>query len=254
MAVLVEDRGHVRLVTIDRPERRNALDPETFVGLGRAFEEAEADDGVRVVVLSGAGDQAFCAGMDLKAFAEGTGFGDGAPTGPGTEVFVERCYPKPIVAAVNGAAVGGGLGIMLACDLAVAAEHATFGLPEVKRGLVGAGSGSRAALRLPPAIALELILTGERIDAARALHFGLVNRVVPAAEVLPTAFALAEAIAANGPLAVRISKEIVFDARDLLGVDMKALRDKAAIVTRSEDAQEGARAFAEKRPPVWTGR
>ena len=254
MAVLVEDRGLVRIVTIDRPERRNALDPETFVALGRAFEAAEADDGVRVVVLTGAGDRAFCAGMDLKAFASGTGNAFGAPSGPGTEVFVERCYPKPIVAAVNGAAVGGGLGIMLACDLAVAAEHATFGLPEVKRGLVGAGSGSRAALRLPPAVALELILTGEPMDAARALHFGLVNRVVPAADVLPTALGLAAVIAANGPLAVRVSKEIVFDARGLLAVDMPAVRAKAAVVTRSEDALEGARAFAEKRPPQWTGR
>jgi enoyl-CoA hydratase len=255
MAVLVEDRGHVRVVTIDRPERRNALDPATFVGLGRAFEAAEADDGVRVVVLTGTGDQAFCAGMDLKAFAAGAGFGsEGAPSGPGTEVFVERCYPKPIVAAVNGAAVGGGFGIVLACDLAVAAEHATFGLPEVKRGLVGAGSGSRAALRLPPAVAMELILTGEPMDASRALHFGLVNRVAPKEDVLPTALALAEIIAANGPLAVRVSKEIVFDARDLLGVDMAALREKASVVTRSADAQEGARAFAEKRLPVWTGR
>jgi enoyl-CoA hydratase len=207
------------------------------------------------VVLTGAGDQAFCAGMDLKAFASGSGFGQsGATSGPGTEVFVERCYPKPIVAAVNGAAVGGGLGIVLACDLAVAAEHATFGLPEVKRGLVGAGSGSRTALRLPPAVALELILTGDPMDAARALHFGLVNRVVPAAGVLPTALALAEVIAANGPLAVRISKEIVYDARALLGVDMKTLREKASVVTQSEDAKEGARAFAEKRPPRWTGR
>lgn len=253
MAVDVENRGAVRIITINRPERRNALDPETFSGLGRAFLDAEADDAVRVVVLTGAGDRSFCAGMDLKAFSEGSTAGSGG--GPGTEVFVERFYPKPIVAAVNGAAVGGGFGIMLACDLAVAAEHATFGLPEAARGLVGSGSGSRAALRLPPAIALELALTAAPMDAGRALHFGLVNRVVPAADVLSAAIALAELIAANAPLAVRVSKEIVYDTRGLVdGVDLAALRAKAAPVFASADAEEGARAFAEKRPPHFTGK
>ena len=134
-------------------------------------------------MLTGAGDKAFCAGMDLKAFAAGEPIGAG--DGPGTTVFVERCYPKPIIAAVNGAAVAGGFGMMLGCDIIVAAEHATFGLPEVKRGLVGVGATTRASLRLPPAITLELALTGAPMDAARALHYGLVNRVVPAAEVLP---------------------------------------------------------------------
>jgi enoyl-CoA hydratase len=252
MAVDVENRGAVRIVTINRPERRNALDPETFTGLGRAFVDAEADDSVRVVVLTGAGDRSFCAGMDLKAFAGGATAGSGG--GPGTEVFVERLYPKPVVAAVNGAAVGGGFGIMLACDLAVAAEHATFGLPEAARGLVGSGSGSRAALRLPPAIALELALTAAPMDAARALHFGLVNRVVPAGDELATAVELAELIAANAPLAVRVSKEIVYDTRGLIdGFDLAALRAKAAPVFASNDAKEGALAFAEKRPPNFTG-
>ena len=252
MPVDLENRGAVRIITINRPERRNALDPETFTGLGSAFVAAEADDSVRVVVLTGAGDRSFCAGMDLKAFAAGDAAGSGG--GPGTEVFVERLYPKPIVAAVNGAAVGGGFGIMLACDLAVAAEHATFGLPEVARGLVGSGSGSRAALRLPPAVALELALTAQPMDAARALHFGLVNRVVPAGEELDAAIALAELIAANAPLAVRVSKEIVYDTRGLIdGFDLAALREKSAPVFASNDAKEGARAFAEKRPPNFTG-
>jgi enoyl-CoA hydratase/carnithine racemase len=251
MAVDVVTHGSVRVITINRPQRRNALDPETYLGLGRAFVEAEHDDAVRVVVLTGAGDQAFCAGMDLKAFAAGE---QGAGGGPGTEVFVERVYPKPIVAAVNGAAVAGGFGIMLGCDLVVAADHAVFGLPEVKRGLVGVGATSRAALRLPPAVALELALTGAPMDAARALHHGLVNRVVPSADVLPSAIALAEEIAANAPLAVALTKEIAYDARRLFEVDIGSWRERAAPVFASDDAREGATAFAEKRPPRFTGR
>jgi enoyl-CoA hydratase len=239
------------VVTIDRPERRNALDRATYRDLGRAFVDAEADDTVRVVVLTGAGSEAFCAGMDLEAFAAGDRIT--AADGPGTEVFVGRVYPKPVIAAVNGAAVGGGFGIMLACDLVVAADHAVFGLPEVRRGLVGVGATSRAAVRLPPAIALELALVGEPIDAARALHHGLVNRVVAAAEVLPTALDLAARIAANGPLAVGLAKEVAYEARHLLDVDIASLRAKATAVFDSDDAREGARAFAEKRPPEFTG-
>ena len=251
MTVDVVTHGSVRVITINRPERRNALDPETFRGLGRAFMEAEHEDAVRVVVLTGAGDQAFSAGMDLKAFVAGT---QGAGEGPGTEVFVERVYPKPIIAAVNGAAVAGGFGIMLGCDIVVAAEHAVFGLPEVKRGLVGVGATSRAALRLPPAVLLELALTGAPMDASRALHFGLVNRVVPGPDVLPTAIALAEEIAANAPLAVALTKEIAYDARHLLDTDIAAWRERAAPVFASDDAREGATAFAEKRPPNFIGK
>jgi enoyl-CoA hydratase len=251
MAIIVDDRGAVRTITINRPERRNALDPDTMTELGAAFTAAETDDGVRVVVLTGAGDKGFCSGMDLKAFRDS----GPRPGAVGTEVLVERVYPKPVIAAVNGAAVGGGLGLALACDLVVAAEHAVFALPEVQRGLVGAGAGSRAALRLPPAVALELILTGEAIDAPRALALGLVNRVVPLADLMATTYALAERIAANGPLAVRVSKEIVYEVARLIdGVDIAALRAKAAPVMQSDDAKEGARAFTEKRAPRFTGR
>ena len=142
---------------------------------------------------------------------------------------------------------------MLGCDIIVAAEHATFGLPEVKRGLVGVGATTRASLRLPPAITLELALTGEPIDAARALHHGLVNRVVPKDEVLPTAIGIATAIAANAPMAVLLAKEIALDARGLLDPDIAAWRERATGVFASNDAKEGARAFAEKRPPNFTG-
>jgi enoyl-CoA hydratase len=253
MAITVDETDGVRIVTINRPERRNALDPDTMAEIGETFTEAETNDTVRVLVLTGAGDQAFCAGMDLKAFAaQGP---SGHTNRVGTEVFVERVYPKPIIAAVNGAAVGGGFGIAMGCDLIVAAEHARFGMPEVQRGLVGAGAGSRLAMRLPPALALEMIMTGDPIDAARAFDLGLVNRVVPLADLMATALELARRIAANGPLAVRVSKEIVYDVTGLIsGVDIAALRTKAAPVMASDDAKEGARAFAEKRPPNFTGR
>jgi enoyl-CoA hydratase/carnithine racemase len=241
----------VLVLTMNRPERRNALNRDLYREIGDAFVSAETDPEVRVIVLTGAGDEAFCAGMDLKAFAAGDPIGPG--DGPGTTVFVERCYPKPIVAAVNGAAVAGGFGVMLGCDIIVAAEHATFGLPEVKRGLVGVGATTRASLRLPPAVTLELALTGEPMDATRALHHGLVNRVVPKDDVLPTAIAIAEQIAANAPLAVVLAKEIALDARGLLTPDIAAWRERAASVFASNDAKEGALAFAEKRPPRFTG-
>jgi enoyl-CoA hydratase/carnithine racemase len=241
----------VLVLTMNRPERRNALDRELFRAIGDAFVGAETDPDVRAIVLTGAGDEAFCAGMDLKAFAAGEPIGPG--DGPGTAVFVERCYPKPIVAAVNGAAVAGGFGVMLGCDIIVAAEHATFGLPEVRRGLVGVGATTRASLRLPPAVTLELALTGEPMDAPRALHHGLVNRVVPKDAVLPTAIEIAEQIAANAPLAVVLAKEIALDARGLLEPDIAAWRERASGVFASNDAKEGARAFAEKRRPDFTG-
>ena len=241
----------VLVLTMNRPERRNALNRDLFRAIGDAFVGAETDPDVRAIVLTGAGDEAFCAGMDLKAFAAGEPIGPG--DGPGTTVFVERCYPKPIVAAVNGAAVAGGFGVMLGCDIIVAAEHATFGLPEVKRGLVGVGATTRASLRLPPAVTLELALTGAPMDAQRALHHGLVNRVVPKEEVLPTAIELAEQIAANAPLAVLLAKEIALDARGLLDPDIAQWRERAAPVFASNDAKEGACAFAEKRPPNFTG-
>lgn len=251
MSVEVERVGAVTVITINRPERRNALDPAAMSGIGRALVAAEQDDAVRCVVLTGAGEKAFCAGMDLKAFAEGGISPDDLPK-PGLDVLVERVYAKPVVAAVNGAALAGGFEIMLACDLVVAADHALFGLPEVKRGLVAAGGGTRLPRRVPLAVALEFGLTGEPVDAARAHRLGLVNRVVPAADVRGEAIALAEKIAANGPLAVAATKELMWAEAAGMALDTVGTRTKQ--VFDSEDAREGAVAFAERRPPVWRNR
>lgn len=251
MTVHIDQRGHTMVVTIDRPERANALDGATMGGLGSAFAAAEADDSVRVVVLTGAGDRVFCAGMDLKA----QGDERVPPPGmPGLEVFQNRLYPKPIVAAVNGSAMGGGFELVMVADMAVAADHVSFGVPEVKRGLVGAGCSTRTAARVPPAIAYEMTLTGDPITAQRALELGLVNAVVPKDQVLDTALALAARVAANAPIAVRITKQIVWEeAGNHDDAEWAAIRAKAAPAFASNDAREGAAAFAERRAPQWTG-
>jgi enoyl-CoA hydratase len=243
--------GNVLVVRINRPEARNAFDPETSSAFGRVLTAAETDDSVRAVVLTGAGEKAFSSGMDLKAFAARRGAA-ATPSGPGIETVMRRVYPKPLVAAVNGTAVAGGFDLMLSCDLAVAADHAQFGIPEVKRGLVGAGCSTKVAQRLPLALALELALTGDLISAEQALALGLVNRVVPGDRVLPEAIALAGRICENAPLAVRAAKAVVYE--EIGRPDWEHLRTITDPVFASEDAQEGARAFAERRTPQWRGR
>ncbi|MCK4176897.1 crotonase/enoyl-CoA hydratase family protein [Aciditerrimonas ferrireducens] len=250
-----ERRGHVEILTINRPEARNAINAAVTTAMADALDELEADQDCWVVVLTGAGDKAFSAGMDLKAFAAGEGAGIMGNRG-GFAGITQRDFPKPIIAAVNGSCLAGGCEIMLACDLVVAAEHAVFGIPEVKRGLIAAGGGLiRLPKRLPLAVALELALTGEPIDAGRALQLGLVNRVVPLDRLLSEALVLAEQIAANAPLAVRWSKKVMKEAMDLPEAEAwKRNQEATAVVFTSADAMEGPRAFAEKRPPVWQGR
>jgi enoyl-CoA hydratase len=252
--VVVTRRGPAAVVTIDRPEQRNALDGPTIGAIGRALVEAEGDENVRAVVLTGAGDVAFCAGLDLGAFAAGGREAIATAPGPGLEVLTTRCYRKPVIAAVNGAAVGGGFELVLASDLVVAAAHATFAVPEVKRGLVSAGCSTRLAGRLPPAIVHELTLLGEPISAPRAAALGLVNEVVDGPAVLERSVALAHLLAANAPLAVEVTKALVHDelaTHDPAG--WHAIRAKAAPVFATDDAREGAAAFAARRPPRWTG-
>jgi enoyl-CoA hydratase len=250
-----ERRGHVEILTINRPEARNAVNGEVAGSLSKALDELENDDDAWVVVLTGAGDKAFSAGMDLKAFAAGEA---GAIIGAngGFAGIAERQFPKPLIAAVNGSALAGGFEIVLSCDLVVAVEHATFGIPEVKRGLIaGAGGLIRLPKRLPAAIALELALTGDPIDAQRALQLGLVNRVVPAESLLDEAIGLAEHIAENAPLAVRWSKKVIKETADLTEAESWKLNTEAVgVVFSSGDAMEGPVAFAEKRKPRWQGK
>lgn len=254
MTIEVQTQGRVAVLTINRPEARNAIDGTTGQALSDAIDQAEADPDVWAVVLTGAGDQAFSAGADLKALASGRG-GEGIFTSGGFAGITRRRFPKPLLAAVNGAALAGGLEMVLACDFAIAAEHATFGLPEVKRGIVaGAGGLLRLPNRLPLSVALELAMTGERIDAHQALGFGLVNRVVPPGTALEATVAVAQVICANAPLAVRASKRVALAAAELRD-ELWDLNDAAVReVMRSADAREGPTAFAEKRPPRWTGR
>jgi enoyl-CoA hydratase len=250
--VLVERRGGVLVITINRPEAKNALNKGVADGVAAAVDELDQDDDLRVGVLTGAGGT-FSSGMDLKAFLTGE-----MPTveGRGLCGITEAPPRKPLIAAVEGWALAGGFEVALACDLVVAAETARFGVPEVKRSLVAAGGGAfLLARRIPQAIALELLLTGDPMTAARAAEVGLVNRLAPEGGALAAAVELADSIAGNGPLAVAASKRIARSTFDwTLEEGWRRQSEIGLPVFASEDATEGATAFAEKRPPVWKGR
>lgn len=250
--VLVERRGRVLVVTINRPAQRNALNGAAGHALAAAMDTLDADDDLSVGVLTGAGGT-FSAGMDLKAFLRGE-----RPDLPGRGLggITQTPTRKPLLAAVEGWALAGGFELLLACDLIVAAETARFGVPEVKRGLVaGGGAALKLPRRIPYAVALELLLSGEPISAQRGYDLGLVNRVVPEGQSLTAALELAELLVANGPLALAATKEVASQTLDWPAeVGWKRQEEILAPVYASEDAREGARAFAEKRPPVWTGR
>jgi enoyl-CoA hydratase len=246
-----EARGHIALLTLNRPEARNAISPEVSQAMAGLLDTIEADDELRAVVLTGSGD-VFSAGADLKVVAQGRGM-DIARGKGGFAGIVNRDFPKPVIAAVNGPALAGGFEIVLSCDLVVAADTARFGIPEVQRGLMAAAGGLiRLPKRVPLAIALELAMTGDPIDAQRALALGLVNRVVPAAEVLDAACAIADRIGENSPIAVRLSRQLVREAAEMPEADgWQRTNELAVQVFASGDAVEGATAFAEKRKPVW---
>ena len=250
--VLVERRGAVQVITINRPGAKNALDAAVARGVADAVDELDGTDELRAGVLTGAGGF-FSAGMDLKAFLRGE---TPAIEGRGLCGITRTPPRKPLVAAVEGGALAGGFELVLACDLVVAGRGARFGVPEVKRSLVAAG-GAALLLpqRVPRAVALELLLTGDPMDAERAVAVGLVNRVVDDGSALDAAVALAEVIAANGPLAVAATKQVVLSAPSW-GTEEAWDRQEEIVrpVFGSEDAREGSTAFAEKRPPVWRGR
>lgn len=258
-AVRTERRDHVLLVTLDRPEARNAVNGEVSTLLGNALHEADTDPEIRVVVITGAGERSFCAGADLKAISRGEDIFPAENRRWGFAGMMQHYVSVPVIAAVNGTALGGGCEIALACDLVVAADHAVFGLPEVRRGLIAAAGGAfRLPAQLPHRVAMEMMLTGEPITAGRALDLHLINHVVPADRLLDTALELAGTIAANAPLAVQGTKRVALGITDggrPAEVDKWKVNDTEMItVMTSEDAAEGPRAFAEKRAPVWKAR
>lgn len=253
--------GHVARVTLDRPEVLNAMDLQMHAELGEVWDDVEADDEIRVVVLTGAGDRAFSVGQDLReraaldaGGAQRTSFGSRGL--PGWPRLTERFeLTKPVVAAARGYALGGGFELLLACDIVVAAEDAVFGLPEVRLGLVpGAGGAFRLARQLPLRKAMGHLLTGRRMSAAEAARFGLVNEVVPAAELDACVEGWVADLLAAAPLAVRAVKQAVLRSVDMPIEDaFTAEYPEESRRRTSHDAVEGPRAFAEKRDPAWRG-
>lgn len=250
--VLVHDQGAVLVLTLNRPHAKNAMTRAMSELIAAALDRLDEDDTLAAGVITGAGGS-FCAGMDLKGFLRGE-----RPSIPGRGFggVTQRPPRKPLIAAVEGWALAGGFELVLACDLVVASSTARFGIPEVKRGLVAAAGGLfRLPDRLPDAVATELALTGDPIDAGRLHQLGLVSRLTPEGETLAAAMELAERIAVNGPLAVAASKRILVESRGWARSErFDAQRPYVDEVFASEDAQEGARAFAEKRPAQWSGR
>jgi enoyl-CoA hydratase/carnithine racemase len=258
MAIRYEVSAAVAIITIDRPEVMNALDPAHNEALTDAFERYERDDAVRAAVLTGVGNDAFSAGADLRKlippFHDAVRSGESPPWVLGG--ITDRITGKPTIAAVNGHALAGGLELALACDIRIASVNATFGLAETKWGLIpGAGGTQRLPRAIPLAPAMEMILTGEPIDAEQALRWGLVSRVLPSDLLLPEAIALASMVAARGPLAVRAARAAVVEGLGSgLAEGLELERKFFLAVMRTDDAAEGARAFAEKRLPRFEGR
>ncbi|MGD6979057.1 MULTISPECIES: crotonase/enoyl-CoA hydratase family protein [Citricoccus] len=249
--LIIEERGRILVLTLNRPHARNAMSLQLSEELAEAFDRLDSRPDLSLGVITGGGGT-FCAGMDLKGFARGE-----IPIVPdrGFAGLVQRPPRKPLIAAVEGYALGGGFEIALACDLIVTATNATFGLPEVKRGLTAnAGGLLRLAQRIPYHVAMELVLTGRMLPAEEAGELHLVNRVAEPGAALDVALELAEEVAGNAPLALATSKQVMIESADWPLAEKFALQHEYVDpIRKSNDAAEGARAFAEKRPPVWTG-
>lgn len=253
-SLLVDVRNSIAFVTLNRPERLNALDAELRSAIATAFDEFHLDDDVRVVVLTGAGTRAFCSGVDLKETEEIPATALLPHRGEGRNVFeaVLECG-KPVLAAINGWALGAGCELALACDIRIAARNTRLGMPEAKRGLGGNFGAQMLARAVPIAIAYEMLYLGDDIDAQRGFEIGLLNRVVADQELARTAEELAQRIASNAPLTVQHHKAAVGRGRDL-PISAALRLEIGPNPYLSEDRVEGARAFAEKRPPIWQGR
>lgn len=259
--IIYEKRGRIAIVTMNRPERMNAIDPQTSAEMHEAFCDFRDDDELWVAILTGAGERAFSAGNDLVAMSAAQQGGANAvsaafsraPFGGITRNF--ECW-KPMIAAINGYCLAGGLEIALSCDIRVAAEHAQFGLAEVTRGIIpGAGGTQRLPRTIPFGAALELMLTGDKFDAQWAYRYGLVNYVLPADQVMPKAMAIAERLCQNAPMSLRYVKEAAYKGQSMTledGLRLEIEQSKRVLAT--EDAMEGPLAFAQKRPPQWKGR
>ena len=257
MAIDFNLEDGIALITINRPDRLNAMDAEHYKGLSDAWQRVRDDESVRVAIVTGAGERSFTTGADIKSFIA-------APSGleemwltqkdqllnRGLEVW------KPVIAAVNGYCLGGGMTLLLATDIRLAAPHATFSLAEVKRGVIAGNGGTQRVLsQLPYAIGMEMVLTGDAMDAETAARWGLVNRIVPAEKLLDEAMAVARKIAANAPLATQAAKELAIRARDMpLATGLRFEQVLNRLLQFTEDAAEGPAAFAEKRPPAFRGR
>ncbi|MHB8577853.1 MAG: enoyl-CoA hydratase-related protein [Dehalococcoidia bacterium] len=259
--VLYEQRGHISYITLNRPEAMNALSTAVRQGLHDGFSRFQETDDAWVAIVTGAGDRAFCAGADLKEMSQR----NKALHGGGRDGFWDPETPslsrglkvwKPIIAAINGYCLAGGLELALSCDMRIAAEHATFALTEVMRGIIPGGGGTQRLPRLIPfGVALEMMFTGDRIDAARAMQVGLVNQVVPAAELMSAAERLANRILQNAPLSLRAIKESAYRGMDESLEDGLRLEGMLSrIIRTTSDSVEGPTAFAEKRPAAWKGR
>ena len=256
--ILYETHGHVATLTINRPEVMNAFDEETFTMLADLLDRFDADEQLRVAIITGAGERAFSSGADLKKMygrpSQGT-VGELWERWPQRRLSQRQWISKPIIAAINGYCLAGGLELALGCDLRIASETATFGAPEVRWSILHGYGALMLPRTIPFAAAMEMLLTGERISAADALRLGLVSRVVPPSELMLTAVQLAERIAANGPLAVRITKELAWRGLEIsLEEGLRLYATMAALMHGTADAVEGPRAFAEKRPPNFQGR
>lgn len=256
MSIDLTVHNGVATVVMNRPDRLNALDAAAYDELSQAWSRIRDDSDIRVAVVTGAGEKAFCVGADLKSFIT-------APQELSDFWFTQRGMLlnrglevwKPVIAAVNGYCLGGGMTLLLATDMRVAAEQATFGLSEVKRGVIAGNGGTQRLLaNLPYAVAMEMLLTGEHVDAATAAHWGLVNRVVPAGELMDAALDLARRVACNAPLAVQAAKELAVRSRDMdLASGLRLEQSLNRLLQSTEDAAEGPRAFAERRPAQFGG-